>query len=415
MSHLMSLSNLLIGLLGLIVLTHVVQACQFHELPYPIDYAAMAAANNAAHARGHSPQCDKTVIHNVRVFDGEILLPPDVVIIEDGVIVDDPTGAQQFVDAEGGVLLPGLIDGHAHPSNVTHLEDLTRFGVTTTMTMACFNPDLCRSLQGHTGLTDIKLSSAPAAAPGSVHGYITSAVDKTGLLLVNSTEQASSWMQRQVAWNPDYIKLIAEFPGLSTETLDALSSEARKYGKKTVLHAAAKASWQQAIDSHVDYIHHTPSDVSIDESQAMKVLEQRQVSTPTLSIMKASANKDPSRNYTAASETVHLLHCKGVPIIAGTDANLQPGLVAEVPFGISMHQEMELLVEAGLSNVEALRAATYTPAMIWGLEDRGVIALGKRADLLLVDGDPIQDIKATRNIKKIWVNGLEFTEPLGTF
>jgi imidazolonepropionase-like amidohydrolase len=101
-------------------------------------------------------------------------------------------------------------------------------------------------------------------------------------------------------------------------------------------------------------------------------------------------------------------------MLAGTDANDQT-IIAKVPFGSSMHQELALLVEAGLSTVEALQAATLQAAKYWGLKDRGVIAPGMRADLLLIDGDPIADIKATRNIKRVWLAGVEYTEDIGTF
>jgi imidazolonepropionase-like amidohydrolase len=66
-----------------------------------------------------------------------------------------------------------------------------------------------------------------------------------------------------------------------------------------------------------------------------------------------------------------------------------------------------LLIEAGLSNVEALRAATVLPAQHFGLHDRGVIEPGRRADLVLIDGDPIADIRATRQIRRVWCAGVE--------
>ena len=74
--------------------------------------------------------------------------------------------------------------------------------------------------------------------------------------------------------------------------------------------------------------------------------------------------------------------------------------------GIALHHELELLVRAGLSPGRgALAAATSVPAQAFGLADRGRVAPGLRADLLLVDGDPCADITATRNIAAIWRNG----------
>jgi imidazolonepropionase-like amidohydrolase len=65
-----------------------------------------------------------------------------------------------------------------------------------------------------------------------------------------------------------------------------------------------------------------------------------------------------------------------------------------------------LLVDAGISPVDAVRSATTVAAQQFGLSDRGVIAAGQRADLVLVDGDPTLDITATRNIRGVWIGGL---------
>lgn len=65
------------------------------------------------------------------------------------------------------------------------------------------------------------------------------------------------------------------------------------------------------------------------------------------------------------------------------------------------------LVEAGMTSAEALRAATELPAKYFGLRDRGVIKAGMRADMVLVEGNPLVDITATRKIKKVWIGGVE--------
>jgi imidazolonepropionase-like amidohydrolase len=72
-----------------------------------------------------------------------------------------------------------------------------------------------------------------------------------------------------------------------------------------------------------------------------------------------------------------------------------------------LHDELALLVEAGLTPVEVLRAATVLPANYFGFEDRGVIEVGRRADLLLIEGDPTRDIAATRTIRGVWVAGVQ--------
>jgi imidazolonepropionase-like amidohydrolase len=104
--------------------------------------------------------------------------------------------------------------------------------------------------------------------------------------------------------------------------------------------------------------------------------------------------------FDAALATVAELHAAGVELMAGSDAP-NPGTA----HGASLHHELELLVRAGLTPTEALRAATATPARRFGLSDRGRIAPGQRADLLLVRGDPTADIRATRQIERVWKNG----------
>jgi hypothetical protein len=89
-------------------------------------------------------------------------------------------------------------------------------------------------------------------------------------------------------------------------------------------------------------------------------------------------------------------------VLAGTDAP-NPGTA----YGASLHQELELLVQSGLTPTEALSAATELPAKVFGLADRGRIAKGLRADLLLVEGNPTADIKDTRRIAGIWKEGVE--------
>jgi len=91
-----------------------------------------------------------------------------------------------------------------------------------------------------------------------------------------------------------------------------------------------------------------------------------------------------------------------VPVLAGTDA-ANPGTT----YGATMHRETELLVQAGLRPLAALAAATSGPARQFELADRGRIAPGLRADLILVAGDPTADILAIRAILRIWKLGHE--------
>ena len=94
-----------------------------------------------------------------------------------------------------------------------------------------------------------------------------------------------------------------------------------------------------------------------------------------------------------------------MPIVAGTDA-LVPGVVP----GFALHDELAALAKAGLTNRQVLESATRLPAEWLGtIDDRGTVAVGKRADLLLLEGNPLQDIKNTRRIAGVIVGGRYFS------
>jgi hypothetical protein len=119
---------------------------------------------------------------------------------------------------------------------------------------------------------------------------------------------------------------------------------------------------------------------------------------PTLTILQLANLKKaftfPNKLGCAGSvEAAKQLEAAGVPILVGDDVS-NPGTTP----GATEHRELELLVEAGLTPTEALVGATSAAARVFRLDDRGTIAPGKRADLLLVNGDPMTDIKATRDI-----------------
>src|SRR5262249_41272028 len=99
----------------------------------------------------------------------------------------------------------------------------------------------------------------------------------------------------------------------------------------------------------------------------------------------------------ALYQNLRRLHDAGVPIALGTDMWAFPGLAVSI--------EMELYVRAGFSPLEAIRAATQTAARSLGASDRGALEPGKKADLLVLDEDPLQNVRAARRIAQIWKDG----------
>jgi imidazolonepropionase-like amidohydrolase len=158
-----------------------------------------------------------------------------------------------------------------------------------------------------------------------------------------------------------------------------------------------------------DVLTHAPIDVPLEADEAERSRTSGQVVVPTLTMMEAIVRRIGAVapvSYEAARSTVGQWHRAGVTILAGTDANQAPSAPASPAYGASLHHELELLVDAGLSAVDALRSATILAARHFGLPDRGVIAAGKRADLVLIDGDPLQDISAVGKIAAVWCAGV---------
>jgi len=328
----------------------------------------------------------------------------------------DSAGAR-ITDAGGATLLPGFIDAHVHLLNEDHLQQLADFGVTTALDMGAWPPSMVDSLRRRTGMADIRSAGIPATIAGSTHSHLPGYPAGE---LVDGPTGAARFVAGRIAEGADYIKLIADIPGPDQETLDALVAASHDHGKLAVAHAVSTAALDMALQAGVDMITHVPLDRRLTESTAVRVLAQKCVSIPTLTMMNGIVDRFAAAtaaqpegvpaagpSYESARGSVAELHRAGVPILAGTDANAGPGIPFSPRHGESLHEELELLVEAGLSTVDALRAATVLPAQYFGLLDRGVIEPGRRADLVLIDGDPIADIRATRQIRRVWCAGVE--------
>jgi imidazolonepropionase-like amidohydrolase len=102
------------------------------------------------------------------------------------------------------------------------------------------------------------------------------------------------------------------------------------------------------------------------------------------------------------------MHDAGARIGFGTDSG---ATALRIP-GFAEHRELELMVEAGLTPEGALRCATGQSAALLGLEDRGLLRQGRRADLLVLDGDPLADIRNARRIRAVWQRGREVAGPI---
>ena len=355
----------------------------------------------------------REIFAGVRVFDGERVLDGSYdVAIDGGAIASvEPAGTAatqdaRILDGRGATLLPGLIDAHVHLRGPADLEELARWGVTTALDMGSWPPSLIAQLR-NAGSTDVRSAGAGAVGPGSPQARIPGRpADSIAL----SPEDGRRFVATRVAEGMDYIKVIVEAPGrggLDLPTVTAIVEAAHAAGRLVIAHASHTGAVATAQAAGVDVLTHAPLNAVLDQAAVTDAGRADRTSVPTLVMMEGvAANAQvPGLDYRYARDSVTALHRAGVPVVLGTDANQAVGVPANVPYGVSAHRELELLVAAGLTPAEALHAATAAAAARFGLTDRGRIAPGLRADLLLVEGDPATDITATRAIRAVRLAG----------
>jgi len=385
------------------------------------------------------------LIQNVRLFDGERVTPRTSVLVTDGKItrvapsITAPSGIT-IVDGSGKTLLPGFIDSHTH-SWGNALRDAAVLGVTTVLDMFTEPKSAAdfRRLDGTPAgreVADFRSAGVLVTAPKG-HGTQFGMPIPT----ITSPDEALAFVDARLAEGSDYVKIVYDNGrtyGMTLATVDKATMQAvikatHARRKMAVVHIGDLAGARDAIEVGANGLVHLFVDSAPDAGFAKAVAARKAFVVPTLTVLESvssrkggeSVAKDarlapyirvenaqglkttfPSRpgstrNFDAALETVRHLHAAGVPILAGSDAP-NPGTA----HGASMHRELELLVEAGLTPIEALRSATSVPARAFSLADRGRIASGLRADLVLVNGDPTTDILATRDIATVWKRGL---------
>ncbi|KAI0465935.1 hypothetical protein F4859DRAFT_342370 [Xylaria cf. heliscus] len=370
-----------------------------------------------AYVRGVPLASMKTAIQNVRVFDGQDFTDPQSVIFADGHITGDTKDIETVIDGSGQFLIPGLIDAHVHVPDLTGLASITSYGVTTALNMACRDYAACAALKNNnqTDVASLLSAGISAVGNGTGNGALQPPPDQ---LVYPDTD-----LPQLVAWafgnGSDYYKIVAKPASLTQVQQDTVVSTAHDvFDRQTMTHASDIAAYEQAVASGSDGIQHMPDDGLLSSCTIAAIKRNKQFVTPTMSIFKygysnpavlAFLGRTNSTNATYAhiEENVRRLHEAGVPILAGTDAvgPIAPGIA--LPFGSTLHEELQLLSGVGLTPLEALRAGTVETAKWHRLFDRGEIRIGKRADIVLLNSNPLLDISNTRDIAKVWVGGVE--------
>ena len=396
-------------------------------------------------AAAQSPvETQPTLIRDVRLFDGEKLFEDRNIFLANGKIalVDAPRLAGpgvRVVEGKGRTLLPGLIDSHTHIYADKGLLDSLLFGVTSAIDLFSKPPEtqpaVRRTLSGfNPHEADILSAGFIATAPeghGTQYGF--------EIPTLSRPEEADAFVEARVAEGSQFIKIIAESrrPTLDVATIRAVVEAAHRRGIIAVAHAQLLEDTRKVVEAGVDGIVHGTSDLDLDDELVAEIVRKKIFYIPTISVHDASVEAGASLPYLerpafaglTPAEGIELmsadrtsekrrmyrqylyaniarLHLAGATILAGVDPPNRGTW-----YGISLHRELKGLVEAGLSPQEALMGATSRAADAWRLTGHGRIAPGMSADLLLVDGNPLEDIDATTAMIEVWKDGVS-TLPL---
>jgi imidazolonepropionase-like amidohydrolase len=377
------------------------------------------------------------VLWNVRLLDLEagVAVERQAITIDNGHVMAvadaegrPPTGAR---DLGGATVLPGLIDAHCHvistterspgfgpppplhgeaprPASLGHYllaaagARIVRSGFTTVRDVGSFDDEA----------SALKLAVDLGIVPGPrilTCGRIVSATAPGGVIFGSMYREADGpWEMRkavreQIRRGADYIKFMAtgarsvvaedpEPPQMTLEEMTAIVDEAHRMGRRVAAHAEGLAGTRWAIEAGADTIEHGLSlhrDPELLDTMASRGI----VLVPTLTTFHDLAERfatdfapalveQAKRQLDEALRTVAAARAAGVTVALGYDSG-PPGASAN---------ELLRLAEAGLSPIEALRAATIGGAAALGRPNLGRIAVGAVADLVVVDGRPDTDL-----------------------
>jgi imidazolonepropionase-like amidohydrolase len=225
------------------------------------------------------------------------------------------------------------------------------------------------------------------------------------------------------------------------EICKAVIDEAHKQHVRVAAHVYALSDAKQLVADGVDVLAHSVRDQAVDDAFVQAMKEHKVWYVPTFTVdesffvyagrpefMQAKffreaagpklmakfdapgyaekVNEDPQKaqhkkDFEIGQQNLKKLFDGGVNVGFGTDSGALPGRIP----GFAEHHEPELMVEAGLTPMQAITAATGENAKLLHVADRGTIAVGKRADLLVLDGDPLIDIRNTQKIFAVYHDG----------
>lgn len=208
---------------------------------------------------------------------------------------------------------------------------------------------------------------------------------------------------------------ISKLPYYTPEELLAATEEAHRLGRRVAAHCHSTQSIKDAIDAGIDTIEHASFLASdgqrrFDPFIAEQIIAKGMYICPTLPVGRTPMKKHgPGKEYPLKlhedmkNSNFSFLHKMGVKLIAGTDAGIRYSAFDHYPFCL------ELAVAGGMTNMQAIQSATGLAAEALSISDVvGTIQPGKEADILVVDGDPLEDIRALWNTRMVMKAGEPF-------
>ena len=401
---------------------------------------------------------DFTLIAGAHVFDGtgapakvqDVLIDGDRIVAV-GSRLEVPTGAAH-VDGKGKTLIPGLHDLHTHlrsPGYNTS-EDLGKAyagyllaGVTTVNDYSVSGEmiapvrDLVRMPHGLWAPNlQLAVRMGVPGGHGTEYGW-----GSFFTLQASTARAAHARMPLALAYDPDVIKVFVDgwrygrdgdANSMNEPTLSAIVTDAHNAGKPVVTHTVTVEGARMAARADVDVLVHGIGDALVDKELVDLMKRSKTAYVATLVAFepqqtraftsgewaqlnpgqrtretKLHARQQPrirpydARRWKIMRENITRLKKAGIPIGIGTDAGIDG-----VYHGPAAIREIRWLTKLGLSPAEALVAATRTSAEIMHhADDRGTIAPGKRADLVLIDGRPDKRIEDLWKVSRVWVSG----------
>jgi imidazolonepropionase-like amidohydrolase len=385
-----------------------------------------------------------------------------------------PSGAE-VVDYSGKTIIPGLISAHSHlgvfaglvsaPDNYNRdfiqrqLRQLEAYGVTTVMSLGLNGPlfyDLrAESRAGRLPGADLYGADRGVGVRGGQPSAAVVKVADDQVTRPDNVEMARQVVREMAARKADLVKIWLDdanksLTKIAPEVYTAVIDEAHKNGLRVAAHIYDLDDAKAIVRAGVDIIAHGVRDkpvdaefiglmkarsvwyvatIVLDESNFVFAEQpawmrepffQRALHPAVRALVDDPAYRErtlaapgTARNRTAVAtnkQNLKALHDAGVRIALGSDSGV--GLRVS---GWAEHRELALTVEAGLTPLQAITIATSNAAALLALDDRGLLAPGKLADLVVLDGDPAADIANTRRIHAVWHRGKKVAGTVETF